>query len=193
VAAVLVVPAIGVAAITGILICLASHGPLYIRQEREGVHGAPFLVFKLRTMYLDAEEMLLRYLAKSSKEKMEWENYGSLRRDPRIAGIIAWFARRSSIDELPQLINVVKGQMNLVGPRPLPADIVSRMSASDREKRRKVKPGLTGLWQVSGRSELDIMKIGHLDSIYVNQRSILLDLHILVRTFWTVLGGRGAY
>ena len=192
-AVVLIVPALGIAIIVGIIICVISPGPIFIRQAREGLYGVPFEFYKIRTMFLNAHEILEKCLSESSLVREEWENYGCLRKDPRVAGKIALFARHSSIDELPQLINVIKGDMNLVKPRPLPLDIVTKMNELDRIKRQTVKPGITGLWQVSGRSELNIMQIGQIDCNYVDKRSVLFDMYIILKTFRVVIIGRGAY
>jgi len=127
------------------------------------------------------------------KDAREWSQYGRLAYDPRIAGPIAGLARRFSVDELPQIFNVVCGQMNLVGPRPLPVVIVANMRPEHRRYRQAVLPGITGLWQVSGRSELTIDTMGRLDSIYVHKRTVSLDLSILLRTVCVVLNSRGAY
>jgi lipopolysaccharide/colanic/teichoic acid biosynthesis glycosyltransferase len=192
-AAVLLLPAAAVAVPVGLLIRLGSRGPILIRQPREGRDGARFAMYKLRTMVPDGEARLAEHLARDEAAREEWSRYGRLAGDPRIAGGVARFARRFSIDELPQLLNVLRGEMNLVGPRPLPPEVVTGMSDEDRWRRQSVLPGMTGLWQVSGRSELEIAEMGRLDRIYLSDASVRRDLGILLRTAWVVLGGRGAY
>ena len=175
-----------------ILIRGGSRGELFVRQSREGRRGAIFTMFKLRTMHCDADARLAEFFADPAAAE-EWRRFGRLARDPRIAGRFAALARRYSIDELPQLVNVVRGEMALVGPRPLPPEIAARLCAEDLEARRAVAPGLTGLWQVSGRSELDLEAMGRLDRDYVQRRSVPLDLSILLRTLPVVVSARGAY
>lgn len=169
----------------------ASRGRVIVRQHREGLGGAVFPMFKLRTMYLDAEDRLAA-LGNAGLDE-EWRRFGRFADDPRVAGPFARWARRYSIDELPQLINVVRGEMALVGPRPLPPDIAARLRPADLIARRRVVPGLTGLWQVSGRSDLDLEEMGRLDHEYVNRRCLRLDLAILLKTLSAVLSARGAY
>jgi len=175
-----------------ILIRSDSPGQPIVRQSREGRGGATFSLFKLRTMHRDADARLATVLTDPAVAE-EWRRFGRLAHDPRIAGRFAALARRYSIDELPQLMNVVRGEMALVGPRPLPPEIAARLRTEDLEARRAVAPGLTGLWQVSGRSELDLEAMGRLDRDYVQRRSVLLDLSIILRTLPAVVSGRGAY
>jgi lipopolysaccharide/colanic/teichoic acid biosynthesis glycosyltransferase len=164
-----------------------------IRRKREGKDGVCFSMYKLRTMVADSDAVLKKCLTESDALRREWSQYGRLSRDPRIAGPVARLARRFSVDELPQIFNVVRGHMNLVGPRPLPIAIVANMRQEHRTLRQAVLPGITGLWQVSGRSELTIDNMGRLDGIYVRKRTVSLDLTILLRTVCAVLNGRGAY
>ena len=175
-----------------ILIRANSPGGPIVKQSREGRGGAIFTVFKLRTMHCDADARLAEFLGDPAAAE-EWRRFGRLAHDPRIAGRFGALARRYSIDELPQLVNVVRGEMALVGPRPLPPEIAARLCAADLDARRAVAPGLTGLWQVSGRSELDLEAMGRLDRDYVQRRSVQLDLSILLRTLPVVVSARGAY
>lgn len=177
----------------GLFICILSPGPILIRQPREGKNGDSFNMFKLRTMIIDAENCLQRYLKENATANQEWITFGRLTEDPRIAGRAAKFARRFSIDELPQLLNVVKGEMNLIGPRPLPPTIAKLIPDPYLKMRRDVLPGITGLWQVSGRSELTILEIGQLDKIYIDNWTIFNDICILFRTIGAVICGKGAY
>lgn len=166
---------------------LTSPGPAIFKQTRVGEDGVPFTMFKLRTMHVDAEQRL----AELRQQHDGNETLFKLHDDPRVtsAGRVL---RRFSIDELPQIWNVVKGDMSLVGPRPsLPHEVATY---DDRAYHRlAAKPGLTGLWQVSGRSDLDWAQSVNLDLRYVDNRSMRSDLRILGRTAGAVLGGRGAY
>lgn len=175
------------------LIRLGSPGPILIPQCREGRSGETFRIYKLRTMVLDAERVLDRELSRNEQARSEWERFGRLAEDPRIAGGAARLARRFSIDEMPQILNVIRGEMNLVGPRPLPPEIAARMAPADRLCRQSLRPGITGLWQVSGRSDLSITEMGRIDRIYVSRRTFAVDLIVLLRTVPAVVNGRGAY
>ena len=146
-----------------------------------------FDAYKLRTMIPDAEEYLRRHPHLFESYKKDWK----LQNDPRITRLGA-FLRTSSIDELPQLLNVLKGEMSLIGPRMITVPELGRYGA-DAPRLMSVKPGLTGLWQVSGRQELSYEERVHLDMIYVQSRSVLLDLQILLKTVQCVLLRRGAY
>lgn len=192
-AGLLIFPAFAIFAPFALIIFINSPGSVIIKQMREGKKGTVFNMLKLRTMTLDAEKRLQKYLKENSSANLEWATYGRLAEDPRIVGRIAKFARRFSIDELPQLLNVVKGEMSIVGPRPLPPEIAKSIPYSALEIRRKVLPGITGLWQVSGRSELTITEIGRLDSMYVENKSVANDIKILFHTVGAVISGKGAY
>jgi exopolysaccharide production protein ExoY len=193
VAALFLPPAYGVALCVGLLIRLHSPGPILVRLSREGKDGVCFPMYKLRTMVIDADAALRKCLNENEDLRREWQQFGRLACDPRIAGPVARQARRFSIDELPQILDVVCGRMALVGPRPLPVEVAARMRPDDRKCRQTVLPGITGLWQISGRSELSIDAMGSLDRLYVRKRTILRDVGILLRTPWAVASGRGAY
>jgi exopolysaccharide biosynthesis polyprenyl glycosylphosphotransferase len=166
---------------------LANRGPLLFRQTRVGRNGVEFSCLKLRTMVVDAEARLPELHAEQGYE------YGlfKMRNDPRITRPGRWL-RRFSIDELPQLLNVLRGQMSLVGPRP-PLPLEVERYRDDAARRLHVRPGLTGLWQVSGRSDLTYEEAVRLDLYYVDNWSMLQDVAILVRTVGAVLRSRGAY
>ena len=171
----------------GLLIVLDSRGPVFFRQERVGAGGAPFRVIKFRTMGVDAETRLAeRKSVPQANDKLFKDP-----NDPRITRVGA-ILRRYSLDELPQLFNVLLGEMSLVGPRPPLAKEVATYEP-DAIQRLRVRPGMTGLWQISGRSDLSWERSLRLDLWYVDNWSPILDLRILVRTFRAVLGGRGAY
>jgi exopolysaccharide biosynthesis polyprenyl glycosylphosphotransferase len=166
---------------------LSSRGPVLYRSMRRGIGQRPFPCLKFRTMHTDAER---------SQQELEGLNEASgalfkIREDPRLTPV-GQLLRRFSLDELPQLVNVLRGEMSLVGPRPLPERDYAMLEDWHR-KRYLVLPGLTGLWQVSGRSELDFDDLVHLDFIYLESWSIALDLSILAKTIPAVLTRRGAY
>jgi exopolysaccharide biosynthesis polyprenyl glycosylphosphotransferase len=172
----------------GILVRRNTPGPALFRQTRVGRDGRPFTMLKFRTMGIDAEDR------RAELEDMNTHAGGTLfklRQDPRITSV-GRVLRKYSLDELPQLINVVRGEMSLVGPRPPLPDEVAKYPA-DFMRRFTVNPGLTGLWQVSGRSDLDPLDSARLDTQYVEHWSLGLDLRILVRTAKVVLTGEGAY
>jgi lipopolysaccharide/colanic/teichoic acid biosynthesis glycosyltransferase len=168
-------------------------GPVLFGQLREGRDGAPFTMWKLRTMVVDAERHLAQRLRADPALAAEWRRFGCLRRDPRIAGGAARLARQLSVDELPQLWNVVRGEMALVGPRPLPPELAAALPPVARALRNAARPGMTGLWQVRRRSEADLRGMARYDLIYVRRRCLRLDLWILLLTPAAVLSRRGAY
>ena len=167
---------------------LSNPGPVFFVQQRFGLNKRRFGMIKFRSMVVDAEARL------AALEHMN-ENTGptfKIKRDPRVTRVGA-FLRSTSLDELPQLINVIKGEMSLVGPRPLPTRDVQRFSEPWLMRRFSVKPGITGLWQVSGRSNTDFDNAIKLDLRYIDRWSLLMDLRILVQTVGAVLRRSGAY
>lgn len=179
-------------ALGGLLVHLCSGGPSFFFQEREGLGGKRFMVWKIRTMYRDAEMQLEEFLSTSPERRREWEECVKLAHDPRIIAGVGSFLRRFSIDELPQLWNVVRGEMSLVGPRPLPDYHLQRFPREFRELRQQVRPGLTGMWQVMVRSKGAIKEQRIYDTYYIRNWSLWLDLYILARTILVVLTSRGA-
>jgi exopolysaccharide biosynthesis polyprenyl glycosylphosphotransferase len=166
---------------------LTSRGPVLFRQVRVGRDGRHFRIYKFRSMYVDAEARLAELRHLNEQDGVLFK----IRDDPRVTGIGRWL-RRFSLDELPQLINVLLGQMSLVGPRPpLPSEVA--VYADDVRRRLAVKPGMTGLWQVSGRSDLPWEEAVRLDLRYVENWSLSLDLVILLRTMTAVVRSSGAY
>ena len=186
------VVALPVVAITALWVAAVSPGNPFYVQTREGQHGRPIRVWKIRTMHRDAEALLERHLAANPSARTEWARWFKLTDDPRIVRGIGTFLRRSSLDELPQLYNILRGDMSFVGPRPFPEYHLASFDDAFRDLRRSVPPGLTGLWQVSARSDGDTSVQRALDTQYVRDWSIWLDLRILVRTPFAVLGGKGA-
>lgn len=174
--------------VIALLIKLTSKGPVFFVQQRFGLGKRKFGMIKFRTMVVDAEA---RQAALEHLNELKGPIF-KIKSDPRITRIGS-FLRRTSLDELPQLINVLKGDMSLVGPRPLPTRDVERFSEAWLMRRFSVKPGITGLWQVSGRSDSDFDNVIKLDLRYIDRWSLLLDIKILIRTFSAVLKGRGAY
>jgi exopolysaccharide biosynthesis polyprenyl glycosylphosphotransferase len=176
-----------VLAVSALLVKLSSRGPVIFRSYRPGIGGELFACFKFRTMYTDAEQRQadLESLNEASGPLFK------IRRDPRLTPV-GRFLRRWSLDELPQLLNVVRGDMSLVGPRPLPERDFEQLEEWHK-KRYLVLPGLTGLWQVSGRSELDFDDLVRLDFLYLERWSVGLDLAILLKTVPAVLSKRGAF
>lgn len=183
------VPLCGVLA--GIIWWQDRHSPFFV-QERIGYQRRRFNTYKFRTMHPDAEALLARELATNPEAAAEWAQECKLRDDPRITPIGA-FLRKTSLDELPQLLNVLRGEMSLVGPRPLPDYHYTQLPPSIRELRDRVRPGLTGLWQVSGRSEAGTPGMERWDAYYVRNWSVWLDIVILIRTVRVVLTAQGAY
>ncbi|MEW2377306.1 sugar transferase [Micromonospora sp. DT178] len=169
-----------------IAIRLSDPGPVFFRQPRVGHEGRTFRVWKFRTMYVDAEDRLASLVDRNETDGMLFK----MKQDPRVFPV-GRFLRASSLDELPQLINVLKGEMSLVGPRPLPADDGDFLG--DVRRRLLVRPGMTGLWQVSGRSDLSWDEAVRLDLYYVDNWSLAYDLSILWRTVGVVLARKGAY
>jgi exopolysaccharide biosynthesis polyprenyl glycosylphosphotransferase len=166
---------------------LDSPGPVFFRQERIGRAGKPFRIFKLRSMTADAWQRrdTVAQLNEVDGPLFKMEN------DPRVTRVGA-FIRKTSLDELPQLINVVRGEMSLVGPRPLPTEESDRIDGAALS-RLDVKPGITGLWQVCGRSDLSYADLQHLDSVYVRSWSLMWDLRIIFQTPQVVFARKGAY
>ncbi|MDR2500856.1 MAG: undecaprenyl-phosphate galactose phosphotransferase WbaP [Treponema sp.] len=174
-----------------LLVKLSSPGPVLYGHKRLGLNGRPFTAYKFRSMVKDSTERLEKLLASDAGAREEWEANRKLRNDPRITKI-GRFLRRGSFDEFPQFINILKGEMSLVGPRPIVQDEVKKYG---EEFRRifSVKPGLTGLWQVSGRSDTDYLERVSYDTYYLQSWSVWLDLWIVYRTIGTIIKGKGAY
>jgi Undecaprenyl-phosphate galactose phosphotransferase WbaP len=184
-----VLPLIG---ILGLLIKLDSPGPVLYSHQRIGRRGKPFSVYKFRSMYQDSGEQLDKILESDSSTKLEWDTCFKLKNDPRITRM-GNFLRRTSLDELPQIFNVLKGEMSLVGPRPVLQDEIIQYYKECVDYYHMVRPGITGLWQVSGRNNVGYDVRVRLDAWYVLNWSLWLDIVILFRTIRVVLNKEGAY
>jgi Undecaprenyl-phosphate galactose phosphotransferase WbaP len=178
-------------AIIGVLMMWSSPGPIFFSHRRIRKNGVFFSMWKFRTMCVNSAEVLEEYLKTHPEARAEWYSVRKLRHDPRITPLGA-FLRRFSLDELPQVWNVLTGAMSLVGPRPIVAAEVEKYG-DNFQCYCRVKPGLTGLWQVSGRSELSYDARVALDCTYVQRWSLTRDLVILMKTFKAVINQDGAY
>ncbi len=175
-------------AIIAVLIKLTSPGSILVRQQRVGRYGRPFVFYKFRSMRADAEQLRDELEARNHHDA---KHIFKMKRDPRITSI-GGFLRRTSIDELPNLFNVLKGEMSLIGPRPpLPREVAHY--GDHHMQRLAATPGLTGLWQIRGRCEIPFDTMVEMDLEYIERWSLLLDLEILVKTPLAVLGGTGAW
>lgn len=177
--------------ITAILIKLTSKGPIFYVQERPGRFGRMIKIYKFRTMYLDADKKLEEILKNNEELREEFRKYRKLKNDPRITPI-GKILRKFSIDEIPQLFNVLKGDMSIVGPRPYQIEEIEYMGEY-RDIVLSVRPGLTGLWQISGRNDLSFSAKLKIETWYVLNWNLWLDLFIIIRTIPAVISGKGAY
>ncbi len=179
--------------ILSILIKLGSRGPIFYRQTRLGKNKKPFKCLKFRTMSEEADDILKKLLIENEDFRDEFQKTQKLKNDPRITPI-GKLLRRTSLDELPQFINVVLGEMSIIGPRPIVKEEQKRYGKNLNEV-FSIKPGITGLWQVSGRNNLSYERRVNLDLIYVRNRNFYIDLNILIRTIGVILLplDRGAY
>lgn len=173
--------------IVGILIRLESKGPVIFRQKRVGKDGRLFKLYKLRSMVVDAEEIKKSLLRQNEMSGPMFK----MKNDPRVTKVGS-FIRKTSIDELPQLLNVLKGEMSLVGPRPSLPKEVAKFEAWMNE-RLQVKPGLTCYWQTSGRSNIDFEDWMKLDIKYVRDRNFLLDIKLIIKTVFVLFGDENAH
>jgi undecaprenyl-phosphate galactose phosphotransferase len=175
-----------------IAVKLSSAGPVFYAHSRVGRSGKAFECLKFRTMYLNADAKLQPLLASDPALMNEWKTYFKLKVDPRITGI-GRFLRKTSLDELPQIWNVFKGDMSIVGPRPLTQHEVTHYLKEKAETILSVKPGLTTLWIIQGRNDLSLEERIELEEYYVNHRNFWLDCKLIFRTALIMLFPKGAY
>jgi Undecaprenyl-phosphate galactose phosphotransferase WbaP len=178
--------------LAGLAVMIVDSGPMFFGQYREGQGGRRFRMWKIRTMSRDAESHLQDHLDRNPDARREWDERMKLAQDPRIIPYVGRFMRRFSVDELPQLWNVIRGDMSLVGPRPFPDYHMERFPEDFRRLRKEVVPGVSGYWQITTRSNGDLEKQMVADSYYIHNWSLWLDLWILHRTVGAVLSGKGA-
>ncbi|WP_297998755.1 sugar transferase [uncultured Phascolarctobacterium sp.] len=190
--------AVGTICISPLLVYIAYRikkedpGPIFFAHERIGKNGKPFPCYKFRSMVTNSQEMLQQYLAENPAAKEEWEREFKLKNDPRVTPI-GKMLRRTSLDELPQIFNVLRGEMSLVGPRPVIQEELDKYYGETAKLYCTVKPGITGLWQVSGRSDTTYDERVAMDESYINNRSLLGDIVILWKTIGVVALKKGAY
>lgn len=165
--------------------------PIYSHQ-RVGRMGRPFKCYKFRSMVTDAEQALKRLLENDPAARKEWNETHKLKKDPRVT-LIGRFLRKTSLDELPQFYNVVIGDLSVVGPRAVVQEEIESHFKDQAKEIFKVRPGITGLWQVSGRSDVGYSKRIELDKRYVNELSLLLDMKIVAKTIPIIFNAKGAY
>jgi lipopolysaccharide/colanic/teichoic acid biosynthesis glycosyltransferase len=180
-------------AIAALLVKLSSPGPVFFRQPRVGLRNQPFTMMKFRTMVVNDDDSALREIIRlelAGERDAAADGSYKLEHDPRITRVGRWL-RATSIDELPQLINVVRGEMSIVGPRPA-LDWEVELFPEEFRRRTDVLPGITGLWQVSGRSQLTTPEMLQLDLEYVDRASLAMDVRILAGTIPTLVRGDGA-
>ena len=173
-------------ALCALFIWLDNPGPIFFKQNRTGKGGKRFKMYKLRSMDTNAEALKQKY---AHLNELTWPDF-KITDDPRVTRV-GRFLRKTSLDELPQIFNIIKGDMSLVGPRPTSFDVSTYQLW--HTERLEVLPGLTGLWQVSGRSDLDFDDRLHLDIEYIENKSLWLDIQILIRTVTVVFTQKGAY
>ena len=174
-----------------IAVAIENRGHVIFAHKRVGAAGKKFFCYKFQTMVPDADERLKEYLAENPAARREWEETFKLTNDPRVTKL-GNFLRRTSLDELPQLWNVIRGEMSLVGPRPIVQAEVVRYGKNIREY-YMVLPGITGMWQVSGRSDTTYPERVAMDTWYVRNWSVWIDIMYLLKTFKAVISGKGAY
>jgi lipopolysaccharide/colanic/teichoic acid biosynthesis glycosyltransferase len=191
IAAALILALAPLLALVAMIIYVSDPGPVLFGHKRIGRGGQTFLCLKFRSMVVDAQQRLQELLASDPVARAEWERDHKLKRDPRITAIGS-FLRQSSLDELPQLFNVLRGDMSLVGPRPIVFDEVPRYRRYFSDY-CEVRPGITGLWQVSGRNDVSYRRRVAMDVTYVRSASLRLNLRILAMTVPSVLKSQGSY
>lgn len=178
--------------LTALAVRFSSTGKIIYSHERIGIHGKPFHCYKFRTMYPDADLRLKEILASNPELQEEWEKNHKLKNDPRITRVGA-FLRKTSLDELPQFWNVLRGDLSVVGPRPRVKSEVQKYFGARAPLLLSVRPGLTGIWQVSGRSNTSYESRLLMDEEYIQKQSLLFDLKLILKTIPAMIFSRGAY
>lgn len=177
--------------VAAVLIKMSDRGPAFFAQERVGCNGRRFHCLKLRTMVCDGDEALARYLQENDAARQEWDSTQKLKSDPRVTALGS-FLRKTSLDEIPQLFNVIRGDMSVVGPRPI-VQAESRFYGKHLPLYLSTRPGITGFWQISGRNDLSYGARVELDARYVRNWSLLTDVGVVIKTLPAVLMRRGSY
>lgn len=167
-----------------------DNGPVFYSQKRYGKDGKAFQLYKYRSMVMGAERKLKNYLKKNPEAKQEFDEFKKLKNDPRVTPV-GKFLRKTSLDEFPQFINILKGEMSLIGPRPVVLDEIKKYG-KNKDKFLSVKPGLTGYWQANGRSNTSYDERIEMELFYVDNASFWLDIKIFFKTFISVFKGEGA-
>ncbi len=185
--AVTAIPAFLIIAVSALLLIIREGGSPFYRQERVGLNGEKFGMWKMRTMVRDADLVLAEYLRSNPEAHAEWTTYQKLKDDPRITRF-GRFLRRTSLDELPQVWNVLKGEMSIVGPRPM---MLEQRTLYPGTEYYAMRPGITGLWQISSRNDSSFHERASFDQAYFRQLSFVTDLSVIYRTFAVVLRGTG--
>lgn len=175
-----------------LLIKFSSKGDIFYKSHRKGKDNCSIYCWKFRTMYQDAEAKLATLLKQNPNLRKEWNTYYKLKQDPRIT-VVGKFLRKTSLDELPQFWNVLKGDLSIVGPRPVTEKELTKYFRLKAEKILSVRPGLTGIWQTSGRNLLTFKERVLLEEHYVDKRSITLDLRIIFKTIPMLFFSKGAF
>ena len=173
------------------IVALEGRGPIFFRHTRIGQNGRLFTVYKFRSMHVDGDRILADHLRKDERAAAEWNQDHKLKNDPRVTALGS-FLRKSSLDELPQLINVLCGDMSIVGPRPIVSAEIPRYGRMFKCY-CSVRPGITGIWQVSGRNNVSYRRRVAMDAIYSRRKSLILDLKLIFATVPAVLARRGSY
>lgn len=179
-------------AICACIVKLSSKGPIFFASKRVGLAGVIFPCWKFRTMHTDAEKKLEQLLLNNPALHDEWKAFYKLKDDPRITPIGKWL-RKTSLDELPQFWNVLKGDMSIVGPRPLSQTEVQTYLGKKAGKILSVRPGLTTIWAVRGRNQLTLTERIRLEIFYVDHQSFLFDCQLIIKTFMSMIYPKGAY
>ena len=173
------------------LITKGDNGPIFYIQKRIGQDGKMFRIYKYRTMVVGADKKLKKYLKENPEAAKEYKEYKKLKEDPRITKI-GKILRKTSLDEFPQFVNILKGEMSLVGPRPYLYREKEDLGEYYYNSITKVKPGITGYWQVNGRNDVDFEERAYMDTYYIERRGIVMDLKIILKTFLKIFKKEGA-